>query len=131
MFFFLYKYNVTVPHLQTRTHLAFFRAISGRSGSAKAPTNQSRLWCDARRLANGRRLCFMERRRLTPPVGVTDVICANMADETAKAQVAQAGGDTIFGKIIRKEIPVSLIHEDEKVRIVRVFFLYVFFFFFM
>lgn len=51
----------------------------------------------------------------------TAVICANMADETAKAQVAQAGGDTIFGKIVRKEIPASLIHEDEQVRIVHVF----------
>ncbi|XP_058507912.1 histidine triad nucleotide-binding protein 1 [Solea solea] len=37
-----------------------------------------------------------------------------MADETAKAQAAKPGGDTIFGKIIRKEIPVDLIYEDEK-----------------
>lgn len=37
-----------------------------------------------------------------------------MADETARAQTAQPGGDTIFGKIIRKEIPVSLLHEDDK-----------------
>ncbi|XP_007551259.1 adenosine 5'-monophosphoramidase HINT1 [Poecilia formosa] len=37
-----------------------------------------------------------------------------MADETAKAQVAQPGGDTIFGKIIRKEIPVNLIYEDDQ-----------------
>ncbi|XP_028323899.1 adenosine 5'-monophosphoramidase HINT1 [Gouania willdenowi] len=36
-----------------------------------------------------------------------------MADETAKAQTALPGGDTIFGKIIRKEIPVNLIHEDD------------------
>ncbi|KAM8739253.1 histidine triad nucleotide-binding protein 1 [Acanthopagrus latus] len=36
-----------------------------------------------------------------------------MADETQKAQTAQAGGDTIFGKIIRKEIPATLIHEDD------------------
>ncbi|XP_030298777.1 adenosine 5'-monophosphoramidase HINT1 [Sparus aurata] len=36
-----------------------------------------------------------------------------MADETQKAQSAQAGGDTIFGKIIRKEIPATLIHEDD------------------
>lgn len=38
-----------------------------------------------------------------------------MADETAKAQTAQPGGDTIFGKIIRKEIPATLIHEDDQV----------------
>ncbi|XP_015233690.1 histidine triad nucleotide-binding protein 1 [Cyprinodon tularosa] len=37
-----------------------------------------------------------------------------MADETAKAQVAQPGGDTIFGKIVRKEIPANLIHEDDQ-----------------
>nr|CAB3252876.1 histidine triad nucleotide-binding protein 2, mitochondrial-like [Phallusia mammillata] len=36
-----------------------------------------------------------------------------MADEVAKAQAAQAGGDTIFAKIIRKEIPSDLIHEDD------------------
>ncbi|KAM6475876.1 adenosine 5'-monophosphoramidase HINT1 [Liasis olivaceus] len=37
-----------------------------------------------------------------------------MADEIRKAQVAQPGGDTIFGKIIRKEIPAKIIFEDEK-----------------
>uniref|UniRef100_A0A1A8B253 Histidine triad nucleotide binding protein 1 n=6 Tax=Nothobranchius TaxID=28779 RepID=A0A1A8B253_NOTFU len=37
----------------------------------------------------------------------------NMADETAKAQVARPGGDTIFGKIVRKEIPVNLVYEDD------------------
>ncbi|KAM8851711.1 adenosine 5'-monophosphoramidase HINT1 [Synchiropus picturatus] len=36
-----------------------------------------------------------------------------MADETARAQVAQPGGDTIFGKIIRKEIPADFVHEDD------------------
>ncbi|KAF7220185.1 adenosine 5'-monophosphoramidase HINT1 [Nothobranchius furzeri] len=36
-----------------------------------------------------------------------------MADETAKAQVARPGGDTIFGKIVRKEIPVNLVYEDD------------------
>lgn len=38
-----------------------------------------------------------------------------MADEIAKAQSAQPGGDTIFGKIIRKEIPAKIIYEDEQV----------------
>ncbi|XP_010891934.1 histidine triad nucleotide-binding protein 1 [Esox lucius] len=37
-----------------------------------------------------------------------------MADEIAKAQVAQAGGDTIFGKIIRKEIPANILFEDDQ-----------------
>ncbi|CAJ1067096.1 histidine triad nucleotide-binding protein 1 [Xyrichtys novacula] len=36
-----------------------------------------------------------------------------MADETAKAQAAQPGGDTVFGKIVRKEIPVQFLHEDD------------------
>uniref|UniRef100_A0A8C7RSW1 Uncharacterized protein n=1 Tax=Oncorhynchus mykiss TaxID=8022 RepID=A0A8C7RSW1_ONCMY len=36
-----------------------------------------------------------------------------MANEIAKAQVAQPGGDTIFGKIIRKKIPAKILFEDE------------------
>lgn len=38
-----------------------------------------------------------------------------MADEIAKAQTAQPGGDTIFGKIIRKEIPAKILYEDDQV----------------
>ena len=37
-----------------------------------------------------------------------------MADEIAKAQVARPGGDTIFGKIIRREIPAKIIYEDDQ-----------------
>ncbi|XP_037365306.1 adenosine 5'-monophosphoramidase HINT1 [Talpa occidentalis] len=37
-----------------------------------------------------------------------------MADEIAKAQTARPGGDTIFGKIIRKEIPAKIIYEDDQ-----------------
>ena len=37
-----------------------------------------------------------------------------MADEIAKAQVARPGGDTIFRKIIRKEIPAKIIYEDDQ-----------------
>ncbi|XP_032809590.1 adenosine 5'-monophosphoramidase HINT1 [Petromyzon marinus] len=37
-----------------------------------------------------------------------------MSDEVAKALAARPGGDTIFGKIIRKEIPANIIHEDEQ-----------------
>lgn len=39
-----------------------------------------------------------------------------MADEVLRAQSAQPGGDTIFGKIIRKEIPANIIYEDDQVR---------------
>ncbi|XP_077099549.1 adenosine 5'-monophosphoramidase HINT1 [Siphateles boraxobius] len=37
-----------------------------------------------------------------------------MADEVSRAQSAQPGGDTIFGKIIRKEIPANIIYEDDQ-----------------
>ncbi|KAG7272903.1 hypothetical protein CRUP_009405, partial [Coryphaenoides rupestris] len=37
-----------------------------------------------------------------------------MADEIEKSRTALPGGDTIFGKIIRKEIPATLIHEDDQ-----------------
>lgn len=35
-----------------------------------------------------------------------------MADEVKLAQSMGAGGDTIFGKILRKEIPCTFIYED-------------------
>lgn len=39
-----------------------------------------------------------------------------MASEVDAAQKATRGGDdTIFGKIIRKEIPAKIIYEDEEV----------------
>jgi len=38
-----------------------------------------------------------------------------MATEVEKAQDAAPEGDTIFGKIIRKEIPCSFIYEDSQV----------------
>jgi len=38
-----------------------------------------------------------------------------MSDEQAKAQTAQPGGDTVFGKIIRGEIPCNKIYEDDQV----------------
>ncbi|KAL7741440.1 hypothetical protein ACLKA6_000765 [Drosophila palustris] len=37
-----------------------------------------------------------------------------MASEVEKAQSAAASEDTIFGKILRKEIPCKFIYEDEK-----------------
>lgn len=38
-----------------------------------------------------------------------------MSSEVAKSQTAVAGGDTIFGKIARKEIPAKIIYEDDHV----------------
>jgi len=39
----------------------------------------------------------------------------SMSSEVSKAQSASPGGDTIFGKIIRKEIPAKIVYEDETV----------------
>lgn len=38
-----------------------------------------------------------------------------MSDEVEKAQAANPSKDTIFGKILRKEIPCDFIYEDDKV----------------
>ena len=38
-----------------------------------------------------------------------------MADEVSLANVAKPGGDTIFGKISRKEIPANIFYEDDQV----------------
>ena len=35
--------------------------------------------------------------------------------EVEKAQTAGPGGDTIFGKIVKGEIPTKFIYEDEQV----------------
>ncbi|KAH3870094.1 adenosine 5'-monophosphoramidase HINT1-like [Dreissena polymorpha] len=37
-----------------------------------------------------------------------------MADEVKQAHQAKPGGDTIFGKILRREIPTPYIYEDDK-----------------
>ncbi|XP_075241005.1 adenosine 5'-monophosphoramidase HINT1-like isoform X1 [Convolutriloba macropyga] len=37
-----------------------------------------------------------------------------MSDEVQKAQVAAPGGHTIFGKIIRKEVPADILYEDDQ-----------------
>ena len=42
-----------------------------------------------------------------------------MSDEVEKAQKAQVPkekGDTIFGKIVRKELPANIIYEDDEVK---------------
>lgn len=38
-----------------------------------------------------------------------------MSDEEAKALAAKPTEDTIFGQILRKEIPCKFIYEDDKV----------------
>ncbi|XP_061185448.1 adenosine 5'-monophosphoramidase HINT1-like [Saccostrea echinata] len=37
-----------------------------------------------------------------------------MSEEIEKAQLAKPGGDTIFGKIARKEVPCEFIYEDDQ-----------------
>lgn len=50
-------------------------------------------------------------------VFVTCCQLVKMADEVQLAQAAHAGGDTIFGKILRNEIPCDFIYEDHLVRL--------------
>ena len=38
-----------------------------------------------------------------------------MADEVSAAQTATKSSDTIFGKILRGELPTKFIYEDDKV----------------
>lgn len=38
-----------------------------------------------------------------------------MSDEVTKALAANPAEDTIFGKILRKEIPCEFLHEDDQV----------------
>jgi len=42
-----------------------------------------------------------------------------MSDEVEKASTALPGGDTIFGKILRKEIPCNFIYEDDRVNMIK------------
>lgn len=44
-----------------------------------------------------------------------------MSNEVEKAQTACIEEDTIFGKIIRKEIPAKIIYEDDEVFIYLIF----------
>ena len=38
-----------------------------------------------------------------------------MSNEEQLAQTAKPSGDTIFGKIVRREIPADIIYEDDQV----------------
>lgn len=42
-----------------------------------------------------------------------------MSDEVEKSSIAVPGGDTIFGKILKKEIPCNFIYEDDRVSIIQ------------
>ncbi|KAL5247319.1 hypothetical protein ACHWQZ_G019258 [Mnemiopsis leidyi] len=57
---------------------------------------------------------FVNITEFTIDTTINERLYGNMSDEAAKAQNAQPGGDTIFGKIIRKEIPANILYEDEQ-----------------
>lgn len=59
--------------------------------------------------------CFSTFDRKVIPCGAAYRL-RKMATEVEKSQSAAPGGDTIFGKILRKEIPCTFIYEDDKVR---------------
>lgn len=55
------------------------------------------------------------RLKMTETSFGTVRIKKRMSDEVAKAIAADPAEDTIFGKILRKEIPCEFIHEDDQV----------------
>mmetsp|Transcript_31338 Transcript_31338/g.68537 ORF Transcript_31338/g.68537 Transcript_31338/m.68537 type:complete len:150 (+) Transcript_31338:1-450(+) len=59
----------------------------------------------------------MAREAFTPPFSLLPAFRPpgqrDMSSEVAAAQAAKPGGDTIFGKIIRKEIPADIVFEDD------------------
>ena len=46
---------------------------------------------------------------------LVSTVIRKMASEVEKAQTAKPAEDTIFGKILRKEIPCKFIYEDDQV----------------
>lgn len=48
-------------------------------------------------------------------IAIPIVVNRKMASEKELAQTASPGGDTIFGKIVRGEIPTKFIYEDDQV----------------
>ena len=63
------------------------------------------------------------------PLQIALCACASfllgeMAGEVEKARAAEAAGDTIFGKILRGEIPCKFIYEDDQVNNLGLFMKY-------
>ncbi len=62
-------------------------------------------------------VCFHSLRGCPPRLSLYRPLYTttlNMSDEVTKAQSAVDSGDTIFGKMLRGDIPVKFIHEDDK-----------------
>ncbi|RZF44358.1 hypothetical protein LSTR_LSTR017601, partial [Laodelphax striatellus] len=70
------------------------------------------LYSSSNRLALNYKLDKLCGHNLTPSLSL--ISKRSMADEVGKSQTAAPGGDTIFGKILRKEIPCTFIYEDDK-----------------
>ena len=71
------------------------------------------LFCESQKLAMLKRIAFSSSRNFLFLNSRAQRMASS--DEVQKAQSVQPGGDTIFGKILRKEIPCEFIYEDEKV----------------
>ncbi|OPL07319.1 protein 5 kinase c inhibitor aswz variant, partial [Mytilus galloprovincialis] len=59
-------------------------------------------------------LVFLRQNSVASGTLTLQLTESGMASETEKAQTAQPEGDTIFGKIVRGEIPTKFIYEDEQ-----------------
>jgi hypothetical protein len=57
---------------------------------------------------------LLKQLNISKQLNINLLLRKNMSDEVKLAQSASIGGDTIFGKIIRKEIPAKILYEDEK-----------------
>ncbi|KAF8385032.1 hint-1 [Pristionchus pacificus] len=64
---------------------------------------------------SSRLISYFVRAPLTSLLSPISLQSRTMASEVEKAQNASNEEDTIFGKIIRKEIPAKIIFEDEEV----------------
>jgi hypothetical protein len=47
-------------------------------------------------------------------------LCSDEVDKSKTAATTNKNADTIFGKILRKEIPADIIYEDDKVQCILV-----------
>lgn len=71
-----------------------------------------------RTLLNGLKTVIRSDRRsafVSSNIVLNRLIQRKMSSEQEKAQTAKPTGDTIFGKITRKEIPTNFLHEDDLV----------------
>ncbi|XP_014714995.2 adenosine 5'-monophosphoramidase HINT1 [Equus asinus] len=114
-------YGLPGPRLRNLYSTTFCLAICPGPWHARRTAPRQCARAGPARREPGSQACAAALRllpRLLPPLELLPVRPrgreAEMADEIAKAQAARPGGDTIFGKIIRKEIPAKIIFEDDQ-----------------